>query len=487
MKVKLNVFLSSQEFIVINDITPIIDLNLYMRKDQLYKDVIKKQNIRKLISLTSKEQKEEINKIKATPMEKKYIFNPGLIYEFSIYVDDNKTDEEKYEIIRCFIDNNKKALNGKQIIVEKSLLISDNRKIESLLNNLYGYNNVYVTLDGEDNLIHLSKLKRIVNKIDALVSKVNGVTSPFEKAMYAYDLVRDRTYKKSTSKDLSVSRSLSHVLFEDEIVCLGFANIYNCVLQKLGIKSEVCYLESATYSKPGHVRNIMYIKDNKYGIEGVYFSDPTFDSKRNDNYFLYSYKYFCKPYDFFKEEDYINEYEWLFDDFEELFNKYIESGLSSFEITDLKMLSHYLSLLNKLAIFIDNKGIVKFPNPGITKDEFNKKIEKYRSLFNASISAEKFLKALEIVRKQEYLSNPQKYPYGVSSFGEIFCHSNFKFDYMTKEEKLLSAIFDERREISSPSKKFCSYVDDTGFAKESEEIRLVNVLKNLISKKKGKY
>ena len=131
MKVKLNVFLSSQEFIVINDITPIIDLNLYMRKDQLYKDVIKKPNIRKLISLTSKEQKEEINKIKATPMEKKYIFNPGLIYEFSIYVDDYKTDEEKYEIIRCFIDNNKKALNGKQIIVEKSLLISDNRKIES--------------------------------------------------------------------------------------------------------------------------------------------------------------------------------------------------------------------------------------------------------------------------------------------------------------------------------------------------------------------
>ena len=65
--------------------------------------------------------------------------------------------------------------------------------------------------------------------------------------------------------------------------------------EKIGIKSDLIILEDETHTS-GHARNGIFIEDPKYNINGYYYFDATWDSKRkdNDNSYLLSYKYFAK-------------------------------------------------------------------------------------------------------------------------------------------------------------------------------------------------
>ncbi len=490
MKIELNIMISKDSSLGVGYNLNSLDLFLFSDLQETYKNLLKEDNLLKLLEKTRKEE-ERLYGVALTEIQedaKPYLPKVIGVSEISIFGDEQKETKENYETIRSFILKNKE-LKNKKVIVERQLLLTDVQKIEDLFNYFSNFDNVHVTLKGESTPVDLNKLRKIIEKIDEIVIKVNKTMfSPFEKAMYAYDLVRDRVYKKSSNENNpATSRELSYVLFGEEIVCLGFANIYNCVLQKLGIKSNVCYLMPSAGAKEGHARNIMYVNDDKYDIKGIYFSDTTFDAKRKDNNFLHSYRYFCKPYSFFKNEKYDEDYGLLLDDFEDLINEYIEKGALGISASNLKLISSYITLINQLSLLVDGKRIIGFPNASITKRKFKEKINNYRKLFSNQISAEKFLKALEVVRKEEYLNNPEKYPYGYEAFFLASLNSSFKFDYLTKEEKLLLAILGEDyHSDESVSKKFQAYVDKTDCGREAEQIKLVKVLREIESKKEGK-
>lgn len=429
-------------------------------------------------------------------LEEKLDFSDVEIIYFSISSDDldesMDEDEELYIRVKKYIANNKMLENKKILLGYVNM--DDFQKLDKLFKYFSDANNVYVELEHQIDLISIPDLKKVLEKIDEMVDIINKKEySPMEKLIYTYDLVRKREYKKESAyENPGLSRDLNSVLFGDDIVCAGFSNICNIILNKLDIKSKIYKLIPKEEGKRGHARNVIRLKDEKYGIDGVYFLDTTFDSKKNkNNDYLYSYKYFCKPYSFFDGHNtYENEYEWVLEDLDSCIYEYLDFGIAALDASKLQKLGDLIKKINGLSRFLDGKNLLKLPIPGISKKEFKKKINEYKRLFNNPISAEKFLKAVEVVRKDEYLSEPDKYPYGLNAFYCILLNSEFDFkDYLTEEEKFYQSIFRETLKYKDAetkkrnlSHKIINFSDDTGFGKEAEQIRLVKVLNELKNK-----
>jgi len=161
------------------------------------------------------------------------------------------------------------------------------------------------------------ELLDVVNFLNNIVSYVKRYDlSPLEISIFVYDLIRERKYDEvynerekfknvdpfdDLSEAFSESRSISKIINSDKIVCAGFANLYSAILELLGIKSETVKYYPNGEKKAGHMSNIIYLKDEKYNIDGIFECDPTFDriydKDRNYDYkkTLNKYYHFANP------------------------------------------------------------------------------------------------------------------------------------------------------------------------------------------------
>lgn len=122
-------------------------------------------------------------------------------------------------------------------------------------------------------------------RIDELVEKINKSNgSPFEKYLMAYNYVTTKIYKENEG-DHSNSRNLVSVLNSDDIVCVGYARLMNRICRGIGIKSysQESYVEQEGNLGEGHHNNLVYMKDDKYGIDGWFYSDACWDSQQKSN------------------------------------------------------------------------------------------------------------------------------------------------------------------------------------------------------------
>lgn len=136
--------------------------------------------------------------------------------------------------------------------------------------------NIYFNLIGNSELITFDEYKATIDKISTMINEIEKYNfSPMEKIMYVYDIVRNKIYiEVDENEDKMLSRNLSSSLLGDKIVCVGYAKIFRTLLQKLGITCKELYLHHPD-RKGGHARNVIYVKDEKYDIDGVYYFDPT--------------------------------------------------------------------------------------------------------------------------------------------------------------------------------------------------------------------
>ena len=188
-------------------------------------------------------------------------------------------------------------LKSKQIVITTTIL--EKIEIEELQKIAQKFPNISIKLDENSEIISINEYiqtQSIINNIVKYIKQFNF--SPMEKIMCAYDIVRERIYKKEDENEhQSTSRDLTSVLLGDKIVCLGYSEIFNIILNKLDIKSDIVALENKyNLRNPGHARNIAYVKDDKYNIDGVYYFDTTGDSKlkETDNNYFNKYKYFAQ-------------------------------------------------------------------------------------------------------------------------------------------------------------------------------------------------
>lgn len=109
-------------------------------------------------------------------------------------------------------------------------------------------------------------------------------TSPFEKYLMIYRYVTDRVYNDS-KESVGEPRNLISILTGDEIVCVGYAKLLKFLCNEVGIKCE-CQTMDVIYENKEengrHQNNIIYLKDDKYGIDGFYYADACWDSIQKD-------------------------------------------------------------------------------------------------------------------------------------------------------------------------------------------------------------
>ena len=127
---------------------------------------------------------------------------------------------------------------------------------------------------------------------------VNGTNaSPFEKYLMIYRYLTTLVYKENEEAPLK-ARQLISVMNGDDIVCVGYSKLLKFLCNAVGIKCETQKLKTHTKgsSRVGiHQTNVVYIKDDKYGIDGYYYADSCWDSiKRNKEPFM-RYNYALLP------------------------------------------------------------------------------------------------------------------------------------------------------------------------------------------------
>lgn len=137
-------------------------------------------------------------------------------------------------------------------------------------------------------------------KIDKSADSLRGKNySPLEKLLSAYiDVTRNKYKMQDVTEHFSQSRSIYGVLNSDKIVCVGYASLLQAIIERNGDKNIKLYANNVACSNDGehitgyHRNLIVYIQDPKYGIDGYYYLDPTWDSVTkgktgiNLNYFL---------------------------------------------------------------------------------------------------------------------------------------------------------------------------------------------------------
>lgn len=134
---------------------------------------------------------------------------------------------------------------------------------------------------------------RKINKWVKIISEVkeDGTKlSPFEKYLCAYQYVTNFEYKEGGKYD---SRDLIAVLTGDKIVCVGFSSMLKELCNRLGIP---CARQSIKWKDENgemhyHMNNVVLLKDEKYGINGIYYVDSCWDSyssKSNNSFLIYS-------------------------------------------------------------------------------------------------------------------------------------------------------------------------------------------------------
>lgn len=146
--------------------------------------------------------------------------------------------------------------------------------------------------------------------------------SPFEKYIYAYDITKKFKKYKENKKDKMKARRVYDILNNNYMVCVGYSEFLGDLLEKLGIENIEFSVEVGLQpykaqaqlknkygdkwkdmdkqekyelieeqknfipdSWGGHSRRLVHIVDEKYGINGLYFADPTWDNDlENDSY-----------------------------------------------------------------------------------------------------------------------------------------------------------------------------------------------------------
>ena len=218
--------------------------------------------------------------------------------------------------------------------------------------------------------------------------------SPYEKFLYAYNITKNyKQYNEvSEDEDKFKSRTLYKLLDNDEyMVCVGYANMLHDLLTKLGIESTTYgvgvdvgfdsvdvlseYSDEAISKYGGHSRLIVNLVDSKYGINGIYQSDPTWDNVIGEDSYVYSLMTFneahlAKRYLYQDKSEYSLLFSTNLEEFYKNVNRYMDRLINNYnyaikfteEKAKLRVVSDLLDIIKKLDSSFFNSLVNKYPD-----------------------------------------------------------------------------------------------------------------------------
>lgn len=362
--------------------------------------------------------------------------------------------------------------------------------------------NLKIYIDGNEKPVSILEYKNTIAAINEIVSKIQKYSlSPLEQIMFAYDLVRDRVYVAEEDDEESfISRDLTSVLSGDKIVCVGFANILDKVLKNLGIRSDMILLLNKD-GKTGHVRNIIYVMDYKYDVSGLYYLDPTWDSKKaeDDTNYLNSYTYFCRTRDEMDVLSNIMGHDYV----DRRFGGFEKDTVSKFESIVAKngvkaIPKDMISAFNHVSRFIDGTILIyplslydspiipEFIKKSFNYEEVLGKISDYkRIIYDSNLTAMQLLEILMKVRKIEFYEDPLKYPYDMDTIKKVVVDRYLNDKKLLNSLLLLNSIFGERKTLKRrlSQEQFDDISSNGELEKSIQQIRLVKTLQRIHNKK----
>ena len=201
---------------------------------------------------------------------KSLIFSPNNITQ--IYFKD-KCDLKTVLLIKNLLTISDYIDNSE---IEKFMLLNLNDdEINSLINmsfkNPEKWNLPYLVLNDDFYLTNIPNLRLINTFINNFK---DSDLSPLEVVMKVYDKVKEINY------DDNSKYNIPEILKNNSASSSGFNQLFTFCLNKLGYKT---YLGEINMDSDSLI-SLVEIKDDKYGIDGIYLFDPSMDSLPHDKY-----------------------------------------------------------------------------------------------------------------------------------------------------------------------------------------------------------
>lgn len=228
----------------------------------------------------------------------KYITNNT---KFKFDFSSELTDYEKeivYENIIKTIDKLKQLNKTSEIIINIKNL-NNRQNILQIKNKLKEYENINIYYGLENHT--LNHLIKVDDKLKQLVANaLDKSYSPLEIFLYLYDVVKQYKQYKENPKNKDESRNIDDILFNEYIVCAGYANLLIELLNMANIEAiyysvsvDISYdngftLEEKTLENAGHAKVCVHIKDEKYKLDNYFVSDPTWDNNMQMSTYIHA-------------------------------------------------------------------------------------------------------------------------------------------------------------------------------------------------------
>lgn len=308
-------------------------------------------------------------------------------------------------------------------------------------------NFVFDDLLASFSLIEAEVATRKISNVAKIIKKENN--SPFEKLLTAYRVVTQKKYVRAEQDDdYGVSRSPYSTQISKTIVCVGYSLWLKAIIEELGEENIRVYENHVAISEDNqkvngfHSNVIVYIKDPKYGIDGYYYLDPTWDSvKKNAPEGVQLLSYFMVP---LKDINFIN--------------KHVRNAtLAKNELTCSS--DNFLSLSN----------IVRLYNPEENRIDFTS---------DSLLANDKFLD--DLFKKEPGLAEQICKDYSKFAQGRP---ENERKEY----EKKLEIINDLRSALISNGVCYLNNVDKTALVFALNKPNDITMLKNITDKIKSKH
>lgn len=283
--------------------------------------------------------------------------NLGYFWEFTSNIESN------INLINWNIEHNK----NKKIIIDLPVSYFDSKIFERIIN--------LDAIDFESKDGHRYKPNDILReniKFENMINSIkNSTLSPFEKFISIYSFVTNyKSYKLGDNNFFDIGRSPYLFLNDDYINCVGICQFLCILCRQVGINIAMFADEENEHSIC-----YFYIKDDKYGIDGYFSTDPTNDTKSDIN----------------SESKYHNMIRRITvnNDFEKFLNSNMQLSYPK-DMVDISLFSKYISFLKTNNCFIEdnNKNSIDLINSFKGEYSSKKNCIDYDIVYNAIIEVE---------------------------------------------------------------------------------------------------
>lgn len=252
-----------------------------LRIDRTF-DISKVQDtFEKYLNVAKNIEKIKFNFSKIGEQEKQFIFNVCKI------IRNHKNHISKKLKVSIFSEKDNQLFSYREI-----LNLEEIQKILCINNFDFSFdsNHLYVN----KKLDEIKDASNIFNFQISLIQNKNFNFSPYEKFLMCYYFTKQHTFGENP-QNVMESRNVVDLMNKKMGVCKSFSSLFSMFLNRCGIKhiNDQVFLKSKTNDREElHLRTVFSMIDEKYGIDGIFVSNPTFDAENlidGDKNFLFAH------------------------------------------------------------------------------------------------------------------------------------------------------------------------------------------------------